>query len=127
MKNLFILLFLLCGVAGFAQTKADVKFTVVKHSFGKIKPNVPVTYTFTFTNASTSKPLIVESAVAECGCTKPVYPEAPVGKGKKGTIKVTYDAKASGTFTKKVTVKFANIAEPFTLVIDGEVQAATKK
>ncbi|MCE3283077.1 MAG: hypothetical protein K0Q66_1814 [Chitinophagaceae bacterium] len=127
MKKLFVLLFVICGFAGFSQTSADVKFTVKKHSFGKIKQNVPVTYTFTFTNASTSKALIVESAEAECGCTKPVYPEAPIGKGKKGTIKVTYDAKSAGTFTKKVTVKFANIAEPVILVIDGDVKAATKK
>ncbi len=126
MKQLFVLAFLCFSVVAFGQTKNDVKFTVMKHTFGKIKQNVPATYTFTFTNASTNKPLIIETATAQCGCTTPEYPKAPIGKGKKGTIKVTYNAATMGAFTKTVTVKFANIAEPITLTIDGEVVAATK-
>jgi len=126
MKQLFVLAFLCFGIAAFSQTKNDVKFTAMKHTFGKITQNKPVTYTFTFKNASASKPLIVESATAQCGCTTPEYPKTPIKKGKSGTIKVTYNAAAMGAFTKTVTVKFANIAEPITLTIDGEVVAATK-
>jgi hypothetical protein len=126
MKYLVALAFMCFSVVAFGQTKADVKFTAMKHSFGKIKQNVPATYTFTFKNASTKKPLIIESATAQCGCTTPEYPKSPVGKGKTGTIKVTYNAAAVGAFTKTVTVKFANIAEPVVLTIDGDVQAATK-
>jgi hypothetical protein len=126
MKNLLVLAFVCFGIVAFGQTGNDVKFTTVKHTFGKIKQNVPATYTFTFKNTSTSKPLVVESATAQCGCTTPEYPKSPVGKGKTGTIKVTYNAAAMGAFTKTVTVKFANIAEPVTLTIDGEVVAATK-
>lgn len=126
MKRLLVLAFLCCSVVAFGQTKNDVKFTAMKHSFGKIKQNVPATYTFTFRNASTSKPLIIETATAQCGCTTPVYPKSPIGKGKTGTIKVTYNAATMGAFTKTVTVKFANINEPITLTIDGEVVAATK-
>lgn len=126
MKRLLVLAFLCCSVVAFGQTKNDVKFTAMKHSFGKIKQNVPATYTFTFRNASSSKPLIIETATAQCGCTTPVYPKSPIGKGKTGTIKVTYNAATMGAFTKTVTVKFANINEPITLTIDGEVVAATK-
>jgi len=126
MKQLFVLAFLCISAVAFGQTKKDVKFTAMKHTFGKIKQNVPATYTFTFTNASTTKPLIIETATAQCGCTTPEYPKSPVGKGKKGKIKVTYNAATMGAFTKTVTVKFANIAEPITLTIDGEVVAATK-
>ncbi len=127
MKQFLVLLFVSISTCLFAQTKNDVKFSAVKHTFGKIKHNVPATYTFTFKNLSASKALIVESATAECGCTKPEYPQAPVGKGKEGKIKVTYNAANPGAFTKKVTVKFLNIAEPFILTIDGDVMAATKK
>lgn len=126
MKQLFVLAFLCLSAVAFGQTKNDVKFTAMKHSFGKIKQNIPATYTFTFKNASTSKPLIIETATAQCGCTTPEYPKSPIGKSKTGTIKVTYNAAAMGAFTKTVTVKFANIAEPITLTIDGEVVAATK-
>ena len=108
----------------FAQD-APVKFQELKHSFGKIKQGVPVTTEFKFTNTS-GKPVIIEVATAECGCTTPDYPKEPIMKGKTGTIKVTYNAANPGHFEKKVTVKFANVNEPVVLTIDGEVETKTK-
>ena len=67
------------------------------------------------------KPLIIEVATAECGCTTPDYPKTPIQRGKTGVIKVTYNAENPGKFSKRVTVKFANIATPVVLTIDGEV------
>jgi hypothetical protein len=99
---------------------SDITFKDLKHSFGKIKQNKPVTYEFLFTNAG-GKPLIVENAMAGCGCTTPEYPKEPIGKGKGSKITVTYNAAAMGAFKKDVTVKFANHAEPVVLVIEGEV------
>lgn len=118
MKQLFFAFSILFCLAATAQN--DIKFKDIKHSFGKIKQNKPVTYFFSFKNTG-AKPLIVESAVAGCGCTTPEYPKTPIQKGKEGKIKVTYNAAASGPFKKDVTVKFANHAEPTVLVIDGEV------
>ena len=102
------------------SAQADIKFTDLKHSFGKIKQHKPVTFYFSFKNDG-SKPLIVENAMAGCGCTTPEYPKEPIGKGKDAKIKVTYNAEALGVFKKEVTVKFANHAEPVVLEIDGEV------
>ena len=121
MKKLFLIAFLFAAFTTFAQDAA--KFKELKHSFGKIPQNKPVTYVFTFTNTS-GKPLVVESAVAGCGCTTPEYPKTPIAKGKTGTIKVTYNAAAAGTFNKDVTVKFVDAAQPTVLKIDGEVIAA---
>ena len=120
MKKLLFAALMLVSFASFAQTDKDIHFDVMKHSFGKIPQGKPVTTTFTFTNDA-AKPLIVENAMAECGCTSPDYSKAPVLKGKTSTIKVTYNAAAEGQFTKKVTVKFANVAEPVILEISGEV------
>lgn len=111
-----------------AQAQTDsaskvAKFTTVTHSFGKIKQHVPATTEFTFTNTGV-KPLIIETAVAECGCTTPEYPKTPLSNGKSAIIKVTYNAESPGKFTKRVTVKFANIAQPVILTIDGEVEPA---
>lgn len=106
-----------------AQTDdAPAAFKATMHSFGKIKQHVPASTEFTFTN-KTDKSLIVETATAECGCTTPDYPKTPIQKGKTGTIKVTYNAENTGKFTKRVTVKFANIKEPVILTIEGEVEA----
>lgn len=124
MKTLFLSLFLFAGIAATAQK--DVFFKTTKHQFGKIKKGVPATYIFTFTNQST-KPIVIEFANAECGCTKPEHSKAPIVKGKSSTIKVTYNAEAVGVFKKNVDVKFAHSNQPYTLTIEGEVVAEIKK
>ena len=106
-----------------AQSDSTVKFTEITHSFGKIKQHVPATTEFSFTN-TTGKTVIIETAVAECGCTTPDYPKAPIMKGKSAVIKVTYNAENPGKFTKRVTVKFANIPTPTILTIDGDVETS---
>jgi len=126
MKKILFFAALLMSLSTFAQTDKDVQFTSLKYSFGKIPKDKPVTTEFKFVNNS-SKPLIIENATAECGCTSPEYSKAPVLKGKSGTIKVTYNAANEGQFTKKVTVKFANVAEPVILEISGEVNTKTGK
>jgi Protein of unknown function (DUF1573) len=120
MKQLLTVLAFVIAMPVFAQTDAPVEFKVTKHSFGKIAQGKPVTTEFAFTNHS-GKPVVIESAVAGCGCTKPEYPETPVLKGKSASIKVTYNAANPGNFTKTVTVKFAGVAEPLILTIEGEV------
>lgn len=104
-----------------AQTDSTAAFKETAYAFGKIKQHVPASTEFSFTNTG-AKPLIIETATAECGCTTPDYPKTPIQKGKSGVIKVTYNAENPGKFTKRVTVKFANIAEPVILTISGEVE-----
>lgn len=106
----------------FAQTKVDdrIKFEKTEHNFGKIPQNKPVTIVFNFTNPSSER-LMIQDATAECGCTTPEYPTKPIMAGKTGTIKVSYDAKEPGAFTKRITVRLINVAEPKILTIKGEV------
>lgn len=124
MKKILVLFCLVFSIHVFAQT--DISFKETKFSFGKIKQSVPVTHVFTFTNKS-AKPLVIEVATAECGCTTPVYSKEPIAKGKSSTIKVTFNAANPGTFKKNVNVKFANITPPTVLTIDGEVEVAKAK
>lgn len=109
----------------FASTAQTGTFPVSKFSFGKIKQNVPATHTFIFKN-DTKKPIIIETATAECGCTTPTYPKEPIMPGKENKIIVTYNAANAGSFTKKVHVKFAGVDTPVDLTIEGEVVAAKK-
>ncbi len=109
----------LAGVA-FGFQAEGLKFEKSTHSFGKVKQNEPVSVDFQFTNTGT-KPIIIEDATAECGCTKPEFPPRPIAPGKAGAIKVTYDSKTMGVFTKKITVKLVNISKPIELIITGEV------
>jgi len=117
-KLLFTLLAVLATATLFAQT--PLQFTNTKHNFGKIPQNKPVTYAFSFKNTS-GKPVVIENATAECGCTTPEYPKGAIAKGMTNKIKVTYNAASIGAFTKKVTVKLANEKDPIILNIEGEV------
>lgn len=123
-KILALLSFVIIGFTGFAQTTpaSPAFFANTEHNFGKIKKDKPVTKTFTLTNKG-KKPLLIENATAECGCTTPEYSKAAILKNKTSTIKVTFNAATIGVFTKRVTVKFVNIAEPVILTIKGEVLA----
>lgn len=121
MKRITLLIIAVLGIATvFAQSKAPIEFKEVKHNFGKVKQGVPVSYTFTFKNTSNA-PVVIENAVAGCGCTTPEFPKAPIAKGASEKIKVTYNAANMGTFTKTVTVTLAKNPDPIVLTIDGEV------
>ncbi len=124
MKSILLVVCLAFGINSFAQ--ADISFKEKKHSFGKIKKDIPATFIFSFTNKA-KKPVVIEFANAECGCTKPEYSQAPIPVGKSSTIKVTYNAANLGAFKKNVDVKFAHSNQPYTLTIDGEVIEAKKK
>jgi hypothetical protein len=117
-------LFAQTGTAPATPTAADaVKFTELTYDFGKIKQNVPVNHDFTFTNVSNG-PIVIESAIASCGCTTPVKPEGAVPKGKESKINAGFNAANPGPFNKTITVKVAGIDAPVQLRITGDVLTA---
>ena len=120
MKQFLLTFFGLCFSLMIWAQKAPAKFSEEKFSFGKIVLNKPVTHIFKFTNKG-SKPLIIQDAVAQCGCTTPKFSKAAIAKGKTENIEVTFNAASPGVFTKTVTVTFAGYKEPTILTIDGEV------
>ncbi len=109
------------------ETKADFKFEKETHDFGKISQGKPVSVDFVFTNAG-DEPLIISNVESTCGCTVPKYTSAPVPKGGKGTITVTFNAAAvQPGFTKAVTIK-SNARTPVkVLYIKGEVVASSSR
>ncbi len=118
MKKLLFIAALFITQFGIAQDA--VKFTTQVHKFGKIKKGVPASTVFSFKNIS-EKPVVIEFAQADCGCTAPEYPKTAIAKGQTSTIKVTYNAATSGVFKKSVNVKFANSTQPYILTVEGEV------
>ena len=105
-KTLLTVLMLVCGIA-FASAQAEIKFDKLTHDFGNFSESTPVvSCTFVFTNTG-DKPLVINQAVASCGCTVPEYTKDPVKPGEKGEIKVTYNGtgKFPGHFKKSITVR----------------------
>lgn len=102
------------------KPEAYVKFKEVSYNFGKIKQGTPVTHDFSFSNTS-DKVVVIETAQASCGCTTPVWPQAPVAKGKSDKITAGFNAAAAGPFNKTISVKLAGVDGFLTLTITGEV------
>lgn len=123
MKVFILVVSILFGQYAFAQN--GIEFKATSHQFGKVKKGVPVSFVFEYKNTST-KPVVIEFANADCGCTSPEYQQAAIPKGQSGTIKVTYNAALEGVFKKSVNVKFTHSNLPYILTLEGEVVAATK-
>lgn len=91
----------------------------LSHDFGKIKQKEPASYTFEFTNTG-SDPVIIANAKPACSCTVPEYTKEPVLPGKKGVLKVTYNAHNPGVFSKTIAVS-TDKGETAVLKVSGEV------
>lgn len=108
------------------NTKARIKFEETTHDFGNIREDGgPVEVEFQFTNTGKA-PLTIQSARAECGCTRPSYPKEAIAPGKSGVIKVSYNPLGRpGGFTKVVTVKCNGNPGKVNLKIRGTVLPAS--
>ena len=74
-----IMLFALVATA-FAQSDARISFDATTFNFGTFPESKLQTHVFTFKNTGTA-PLIVNQAVASCGCTVATYTKKPVAPG----------------------------------------------
>ena len=120
MKKLALILFL--GVFSISLNAQDNGKTEVKVDgpvfqfeketidYGKIKNGSDGERVFVFTNTGT-EPLIIDKVKGSCGCTVPTKPEGPIMPGQTGEIKVKYDTKRPGGFSKTVTIT-SNATEP---------------
>lgn len=74
------------------------------HDFGTIPEGPQVEYEFEFTNTG-KEPLIVQQANADCGCTTPTWPKAPILPGQTGKIRVAYTTQGHvGPFNKNIYI-----------------------
>lgn len=121
-KTLLLAVMLIAGIClATAQEQAQIKFDKTLHDFGTFSENNAVQEcTFTFTNNGTA-PLVINQAVASCGCTVPAYTKEPIAPGKTGEIKVTYNGKGKfpGHFKKSITVRTNGKPEMTRLYIEG--------
>ena len=135
MKNILTLL-ALCLCVGFvsAQNGAPTSQPAEKVSaegptmefndtvvdYGTIKQNSEPFRVFSFTNTGT-EPLVIKHAKGSCGCTVPTYPKEPILPGETNEVKVRYDTKRIGKFTKTVTLTTNEEVGKRVLTIKGEV------
>lgn len=125
MKKLFLLLMMLASLVAYAQQEQpEIKFDKSVHNFGTFSEKTPVqTAVFAFTNIGKA-PLIINQAIASCGCTIPSYTKEPIMPGEKGTVKVTYNGKGKfpGHFKKSITIRTNGKVEMVRLYIEGDMK-----
>ena len=117
-----------CLTYAAAQQQAEIKFDKVSIDLGTFSESNPVQEAvFTFTNVGQA-PLIINQAVASCGCAVPSYTKEPIKPGQKGQIKVTYNGKGKfhGHFKKSITVRTNGVPEMTRLYIEGVMKEASK-
>ncbi len=107
-----------------AASLAEMTFETDVHDFGTIDYAGNGTYEFKFVNTG-KEPLIISDAKGSCGCTVPTYPKnVPIKPGETQYVKVTYDTKRAGNFTKTVTINSNAKVPQKVITIKGIVQAA---
>ena len=135
MKKLFLML-ALSGVSyfGFAQAAttttaatpkpslAKIEFVSEDMDYGTIENGADGTREFKFKNTG-QEALIISTCRGSCGCTVPDCPTEPIMPGKSGIIKVHYDTKRTGAFTKTVSVDTNDPSGTKILKIHGTVNA----
>lgn len=120
MKRIFTTLYALAAVALAAVAQPRFTSNTEMHSFGQIEWKHPVTVQYTVTNTG-DQPLVLTEVEPDCACSVAQWTQNPIAPGAKGTVNVTFDAKALGHFQKSVAI-YSN-AEPHLVYLkfNGEV------
>jgi hypothetical protein len=101
----------------------EITFENELHDYGTIKQGADGNCEFKFKNTG-KEPLVISNARGSCGCTVPTWPKEPILKGQTGSIKVHYDTKRVGAFTKTVTLNSNAKTDTKVLTIKGVVEAS---
>ena len=101
----------------------EMTFEKETHDYGTIKQGADGGCEFKFKNTG-KEPLVISNAKGSCGCTVPTWPKEPIMKGQTGIIKVHYDTKRVGAFTKTVTIESNAKSNPRILTIKGTVESS---
>jgi len=104
----------------------EITFENEIHDYGTVKMGADGNCEFKFKNTG-KEPLIISAAKASCGCTVPNYPKEPIMSGQTGVIKVHYDTKRIGAFTKTITINSNAKTETKTLTIKGNVEGSAEQ
>lgn len=131
MKKLFIITMVFFAVitSALAQNNARISFvSPTTWNFGTFPESKIQTYVFKFKNTGNA-PLIVNQAVASCGCTVATYTKKPVAPGETGEIKVSYNGrgKFEGHFKKSITVRTNGLPELVRLYVEGNMTVEDNK
>lgn len=127
MKKLFVFFLMVATTTClFAQVTASAdnipvaQWNETTHQFGKIIQDVPVTFEFKVTNTGTL-PLQILGVERASGCSTPEWTSKAIQPGASGVVKIVYDAKTGGFFSKTTKVLLNTMDGYVDLVLTGDV------
>lgn len=130
MKKILTITFMLVAIftTAFAQSGARISFDKTTWNFGTFPESKVQTCVFTFKNTGNA-PLVINQAVASCGCTVATYTKKPVAPGETGELKVSYNGKGKfeGHFKKSITVRTNGTPELVRLYVEGDMTVENSK
>ncbi|MFA5648292.1 MAG: DUF1573 domain-containing protein [Bacteroidales bacterium] len=98
-----------------------IEFESIVFDFGQIDYGSEGVCSFTFSNKGT-EPLIINTVRASCGCTTPDWTKDPIKPGAKGEVKVKYNTRLQGAFSKSVVVTSSGTPQSVYLRVTGVVK-----
>ncbi|MFW6100393.1 MAG: DUF1573 domain-containing protein [Bacteroidota bacterium] len=107
-----------------AGSKPVIQFENTTHDYGEIEYKGDGTCSFTFENAG-EEPLLLTKVKASCGCTTPSWPKEPIKQGETDTIKVKYNTRIKGNFSKSIRVYSNAENSPVLLRLKGKVASTS--
>lgn len=108
------------GTLDGSGSEPQITFEKLEYDFGTVKKGAEMKYDFKFKNTGKA-PLILNNVKAACGCTTPTWPKEPVAPDKENSIKVAYDSKRVGSFSKSITITSNAKTPTIELIIKGTV------
>ena len=130
MKNVVCLLMLFMGSLLIAQEKnTDIagvfEFETETIDYGKILQNEDGYREFKFKNIGNA-PITISNIKSSCGCSVAEKPSKPIMPGENGSIRVKYDTKRLGRFSKTFMIRSDAAQKLKTVRIKGIVLQAEK-
>lgn len=104
MKRITTTLCLCMATLGGASAQPRFTSNAETLSLGQVRWKHPLTVHYTVTNTG-DRPLLLADVEPDCACTAADWTRTPIAPGGKGTVSVTFDAEALGTFRKSVAVR----------------------
>lgn len=97
-----------------------------KYEFGTIEQGSNAIAVFEIKN-NENKPIVINSIESACDCTIPQWKRESINVGETTIVKVKYDTKKIGKFTKKIFVHSNAVNTTLVLTISGEVIYKTRQ
>lgn len=110
--------------SGEKSTKPVIKFEQTTHNYGEVVYKGDGTCSFKFENKG-KEPLLLTKVRASCGCTTPSWPKEPIKASDTANIKVKYNTRIKGNFSKSIRVYSNAKNSPILLRIKGKVVEKT--